>query len=417
MVEKKKKILAIMDHPLSSSGVGTQGRFLINGLVDTGKYSFIVLGAAVKHENHDLIKVNDDFIIKPVDGFGTQDMIRHILATDKPDCILLFTDPRFFLHVWAMEDEIHQICPIAYNHLWDSDPYPKFNSPLYESTDLINCINYPTYEMVHKRFPDKTNYIPHGVPTELYHPLPNNEVRMWRNKLVGTEKNDDFIALFVGRNAKRKMPGDILVSFKMFLDDLQEKYGHKKSTLIMHTNPKDQEGPNLIEVIDMLELQGNVKFSNTIIGFPEMNGVYNAADVIVNRSSAEGFGLPILEAKMAETPGIAIETGGVTRQIKDHETGYEYGVSMPVETRSLVGNQMVPYIYEDLITHKTLAKAFMTMFEKTPEERKEIGKAARLHAIKNYDLKSTISDWDKSLDKLLSTWNKDTHESWRHIEL
>jgi hypothetical protein len=26
-----------------------------------------------------------------------------------------------------MEDEIHQICPITYWHVWDNDPYPAFN--------------------------------------------------------------------------------------------------------------------------------------------------------------------------------------------------------------------------------------------------------------------------------------------------
>ena len=168
---EKKKILMLCDHPLSTSGVGCQARFLINGLIQTGKYSFRVLGGAMKHENYDLVKVNDDLLIKPVDGFGTPEMLRHLLATEQPDALFLFTDPRFFIWVWEMEDEIHQVCPIVYWHVWDNDPYPDFNNVLYESTDLINCHSYKTYEMVNEHFPNKTNFIPHALPNDLFFPL------------------------------------------------------------------------------------------------------------------------------------------------------------------------------------------------------------------------------------------------------
>ena len=66
----KKKIIVISDHALSTSGVGVQTRHLINGLVKKNKWTFRQLGAAMKHDNYDTIKVNDDFIIKPIDGFN-----------------------------------------------------------------------------------------------------------------------------------------------------------------------------------------------------------------------------------------------------------------------------------------------------------------------------------------------------------
>src|SRR5690606_13956087 len=134
---KKTKILMLCDHPLSTSGVGTQARHLIDGLLKTGKYSFRVLGAAVKHERYDPIKVDgkDDYIIKPIDGFGNRDMIRISLMQEKPDAIFIVTDPRFFIWLWEMREEVHQICPIVYWHVWDEQPYPVFNEVLYHSTD------------------------------------------------------------------------------------------------------------------------------------------------------------------------------------------------------------------------------------------------------------------------------------------
>ena len=40
-LDKKIKIFTIGDHPLSSSGVGTQSRYMIEGLLKTEKYQFI----------------------------------------------------------------------------------------------------------------------------------------------------------------------------------------------------------------------------------------------------------------------------------------------------------------------------------------------------------------------------------------
>jgi glycosyltransferase involved in cell wall biosynthesis len=411
MNEKKIKILMLCDHPLSTSGVGSQARWLINGLIGTGKYSFKVFGGAIKHDNYDIIKVNEDFIIKPTNGFGDKNTLRQTLAQERPDVLLLFTDPRFFIWVWEMEDEVHQICPIAYNHLWDNPPWPEFNRVLYESTDLINCINWPTYEMVHERFPEKTNYIPHAVPKNVFFPMKPSDALNLKRTILGADRSEHFVITFVSRNARRKMPSDIMVSFKQFLNALKEKHGHNKATLMMHTDPLDPEGPNLHHVIDMLHLKEHVVFSKERIGFPEMNSLYNISDVVVNRSVNEGFGLGTLEAMMTAKPIIAIKTGGLTRQVENHKTGEQYGIALEPEVRSLVGNQMVPYIYEDFISHKTLASAFMTMYEMGPEKRAEVGQRALAHAREDYEIDNMINDWDKSLTKLCDTWKKGQERS------
>lgn len=415
MVEKKK-ILMLSDHPLSTSGVGTQSRWLIQGLIETGKYTFRCFGGAVKHDNYDTVKVNDDFIIKPTNGFGDKNLLRMTLAVERPDVLLLFTDPRFFIWAWEMEDEIHQICPIAYNHLWDNPPWPEFNRVLYESTDLVNCINYPTYEMVHKHFPDKTNYIPHALPKNIFFPIPDVDRERIKINILGKERADHFVCLYVSRNARRKMPSDVIVSFKMFLDDMEKTHGHRKATLVMHTDPLDVEGPNLHHVIDMLHVKDNVVFSRERIGFPEMNSLYNICDTIVNRSCNEGFGLPTLEMMMTGRPIIAIKTGGLTRQVEDPETGEHYGVALEPECRALVGNQMVPYIYEDFVSHETVAKAILKLYDMGPEHRKLLGERARSYALKNYDMDRLIGDWDRTLTNLTETWKKGKNR-WEAFEI
>ena len=414
---QKKNILLLSDHPLSTSGVGTQARWLVSGLVGTGKYSFKCFGGAVRHENYDTVVVNPDFVIKPTNGFGDRNLLRKTLAQLKPDALMLFTDPRFFIWVWEMEDEIHQICPIVYWHLWDNPPWPEFNRPLYESTDLINCINYPTYEMVKERFPEKTNYIPHAVPTDLYEPLPKEESLKFKEALLGRDRIDHFTCLYVSRNARRKMTSDILLSWKMFLDELSVKKGHKKATMVLHTDPMDQEGTNLYQVIDMLGLKDNIVFSKERIGFGDMKALYNMCDTIVNRSCNEGFGLPTLEMMMCGKPIIALKTGGLSRQVQDPDTGEQFGIALEPEVRTLIGNHMVPYIYEDFVSHETVSNAYMKMYEMGSEEREKLGKRAMERARKEYDIKKMISDWDDTLTKTIDRWKNEPQPKWKVAEL
>lgn len=415
MTQKKHKILLLSDHPLSTSGVGTQARWLINGLINTGRYSFRCLGGAMKHSDYQTTVVNEDFIVKPVDGFGDKNLLRVLLATEKPDALMLFTDPRFFIWVWEMEDEVRQICPIVYNHLWDNPPWPEFNKVLYESTDLINCINYPTYQMVSERFPEKTNFIPHALPAEVFKPCSDNEVSNIKKKLLGDSRSNHFIGLYVSRNARRKMPSDLIQSWKMFLDQLEAKHGHRNATLVMHTDPNDHEGPNLHHVIDLFGLKGNVFFSKDRVGFEEMTALYNASDVVLSRSCNEGFGLSTLEGLYCGKPMVTIKTGGLTRQVVNWETGEEHGVGLDPEVRSLVGNQMVPYIYEDFVSHQTYANAIMKVFEMGPEKRKEIGNKGRQYALKEFSIDRLVSEWDRTLQETFKTW--DSQPKWKDIVL
>ena len=199
------------------------------------------------------------------------------------------------------------------------------------------------------------------------------------------------------------------------MDELEKKHGHRKATLVMHTEPLDPEGPNLHHVIDMMGVKDSVFFSNKRIGFQEMCALYNIFDTVVNRSCNEGFGLGTLEAMMCSKPIIAIKTGGLTRQVEDPETGFQYGIGLDPEVKSLVGNQMVPYIYEDFISHQTLANAFMKMYEMGPEKREELGKNALAHAHKDYNIEDMIKKWDETLMNTIQNWS--TNKQWTHTEV
>tara|TARA_Y100001970_G_scaffold78373_5_gene99757 strand:+ start:23066 stop:24319 length:1254 start_codon:yes stop_codon:yes gene_type:complete len=416
---EKYKILLLSDHALSPSGVGTQSRFLCHGLIEKGHWTIRQLGAAIQHEDYSMSKPHEDFLIKPVDGFGTPEMIRALLATEKPDIILLFTDPRFFVWLWQMEDEVHQVCPIAYWHVWDNKPYPDFNNDFYEATDLINCHSHHTYEQVKEHWPDRTNFIPHALPEEVFFKLGKSLIKEHRSNLLGENKKDDFVLFWVNRNAKRKRPSDVLAAWKMFLDKIDAVNGRKPASLIMHTDPYDPEGPDLVEVAKNLDIVDYVIFSTERVGFQEMNVLHNIADCSINISYAEGFGLGTLESMQVGTPIIAIKTGGLTRQVVDHRDNSENGVALDVEFSSLVGSQNVPYIYEDYVSIETVSNAILKMYEMPLEEREELGRKCMRYALSEFSYQNTIDEWDRTLIQTIEDWKegKSTTNRFEFIEL
>jgi glycosyltransferase involved in cell wall biosynthesis len=411
----KKKILVLSDHALSTSGVGTQTRHLINGLIKKGEWTFRQFGAAIKHSDYRTIVVNDDFIIKPIDGFGSKEMLRVTLATEKPDLLLIFTDPRFFVWLFEMEDEIHQICPIAWWHVWDNWPKPSFNAPFYESTDLINCHSYLTYEICKQDFPEKTNFIPHALPDELFYPLPEYSKVNHRTELLGKTRKDDFVLFWVNRNARRKRPSDVIEAWSMFRRRIEAE-GKRDATLIMHTDPLDQEGPNLHEVVDLFKVKDSVVFSTDRIDFEKMNILHNISDACINVSYAEGFGLATLEAMQCGNPIIAVKTGGLTRQVVDHRDETENGIALNVDFKTCVGSQVVPYIYEDYASNDSIANAIEKMYRMGPENRKKLGEKARQYVKSEFGYQMVIDRWHETLNQTIESW-KGNHKSWKKVTL
>jgi len=400
----KKKILVLSDHALSTSGVGVQTRHLIEGLLKKNKYTFRQFGAALKHADYRTVVVNDDFIIKPIDGFGDRETLRVTLATEKPDALLIFTDPRFFIWLFEMEDEIHQICPIIWWHVWDNTPYPKFNDPLYRATDSINCHSYHTYTQLSEHHSEKTNFIPHTVPEEIFKKLPENERINSKRALLGNSKEDDFVGIWINRNAKRKRSSDVLESWKIFLEDLEKNEGHRNATLIMHCDPHDPEGANLLIVSEMMGIQDNVLFSRDRIDFDQMNILYNISDFCLNISFAEGFGLSTLESMQAGTPIIAAKTGGLTRQVVDHRDGTENGVALDIDFKTLVGSQGVPYIHEDYVSSENVAKGIMKMYNKTDTEKSMLSDKVMRYVKNSFYYDDMIDSWDKELTATIQNW-------------
>tara|TARA_B100001094_G_C18195434_1_gene810446 strand:+ start:3777 stop:5060 length:1284 start_codon:yes stop_codon:yes gene_type:complete len=425
---KKTKILVLADHPLSPSGVGSQTRYFIEALLKTGRYQFICLGGAMKHQNYDPISVDpwgDDWRVVPIDGYGTPEMIRSALQQEKPDVLWFMTDPRFYEWLWEVENEVRANVPMVYYHVWDNFPAPEYNGKWYRSTDEIVAISKVTYECVKEVVPDSSlHYLPHAVPPQWFHPIKNTEesntANLLRDRVANsTEKFKNpkkKIFFWNSRNARRKQPGTLIWWFKEFLDEV----GHDKATLLMHTDARDPHGQDLPMILDRLGLNdGQVLLSTEKVGPEELAHMYRAADFTIGISDAEGFGLSTLESLTCGTPIIVNMTGGLQEQVTDGENWFGWGIQP--SSKSVIGSLQVPYIYEDRISQADFTSVMKKALKLSKPKYEKMSQAGLEHIKNNYSFESFQDNWVKLMDDVVEkhgSWeDRRNHKRWHFMEV
>ena len=416
-MDKKIKILTLSDHPMSPSGVGTQSKYIIEGMLKTGKYKVLSLGGAIKHPDYRPQKTEqwgDDWLIFPVDGYGTQDVVRSIMRTEKPDIVWFMTDPRFWGWLWQMENEIRPNVPMIYYHVWDNYPYPSFNRKFYLSNDHIATISKLTDDIVANVSPEvERTYVPHAVNTDIFKRLPEEAILKFRRDNLKID-DDRFIFFWNNRNARRKQSGSLIWWFAQFL-----KQTGKKATLIMHTDPKDVHGQDLHAIMAELGLVNReVLISEQKVPPENLAYFYNAADATINISDAEGFGLATLESLACETPIIVTKTGGLQDQVRNGDQ--LFGIEIIPSSQAVIGSQEVPYIYEDRIAEQQMVGALNTFTDIPKETRKLIGQAGRQHVINNFNFTDFINRWDKIFTDTYEnkgSWPNRAYKAWELIEI
>jgi glycosyltransferase involved in cell wall biosynthesis len=399
---------------------------MIEALLQSGKFEVVSLGGAIKHPDHKPQKTEqygDLWKIYPVDGYGTADAVRSILRTERPDILWFMTDPRFFPWLWIIEQEVRPLVPMIYYHVWDNKPYPMFNKRFYDSNDKVVTISKVTDEIVRNVSPDvDTEYLPHAVDGSIFAPMSQDSLKEFRNGFYNIpEGEDDNKVTFFwnNRNARRKQSGSLIWWFKEFLDDV----GHDKARLVMHTDPHDQHGQDLVAIMNQTGMvDGQVLLSTQKISPDRLAMMYNAADCTVNISDAEGFGLATLESLSCGTPIIVTMTGGLQEQVTDGTNWF--GIGLEPSSKAVIGSQDVPYIYEDRIGSQQLVSALKKVYEMSSADRSKLGLAGREHTLNNYNFQVYTDRWVSLLEEAYEhygSWNhpdgRKNYKGWEHTEL
>jgi len=424
----KKKILVIADHPLSPSGVGTQTKYMIEALLKTGRYQFVCLGGAIKHNSYEPQAVepwNDDWRIFPIDGYGTPEAIRSVLQREKPDALWFMTDPRFFGWLWEMENEIRAHVPLVYYHVWDNFPAPQFNGRYYRSTDEVITISKVTAAILDEVAPESHyGYLPHAVHSAHFHPAVTEEEKtktqtLRDNLIYGSEKYANpkkKVFVWNNRNARRKQSGTLIWWFKEWLD----KVGHDKACLVMHTDPRDPHGQDLPHLIERLGVgDGQVYLSTNKVSMEELAVIYDAADFTINISDAEGFGLATLESLSCGTPIIVNMTGGLQEQVTDGKNWFGWGIQPA--SKAVIGSLQVPYIYEDRISQEDFTDTMTKALNVSTKAYKRMSTLGRQHVLKNYNFDNYEKQWVATMDDIIEkhgSWeNRKVYERWHLLEV
>ncbi len=417
----KKKILLLSDDLRMTSGIANVSKQLVLGTVD--KYDWVQLGAAIKHPDQgkvfDLSEsvqnetgVKDAYVkLYPSDGYGNADVIRQLLMVEKPDAILHFTDPRYWIWLYEIEHEIRQTCPLFFYHIWDDLPDPKYNRNYYESCDWIGCISKQTYGIVKRvgtwdkekhwnKLEDwQVSYVPHGINSDLYKPVDVPED--FKKRIFG-DKEYDFVLYWNNRNIRRKQPMDAMLAFDEFRQTLRPEQ-QDKVCMVMHTEPVQEHGTDLPTFVEHCMPDSKVIFVPDKFSETELNYLYNLADVTINLASNEGFGLATAESAMAGTPIIVNVTGGMQDQCGFREKGsgkllmeedyveigslhdrYKKNTHVwgdwvkPIwPVRSTTGSVPTPYIFDDRVDFIDVAPLIRDWYDMGREARKAAGLKGR----------------------------------------
>ena len=444
---ERKKILFLCDDIRMHSGIATMAREIVIGT--SHRYNWFNVGAAIKHpEQGKIIDVADDTNIHngitdanvkilPIDGYGTPELIRDLIKHEKPDALFFFTDPRYWIWLFQVESEFRKHLPFIYLNIWDDLPAPLYNEVYYESCDTLLAISKQTENINKLVLGDKAKnkiiaYVPHGINEKIFFPLDINNseyenLQKLKKALYG-DKNFEYVIFYNARNIRRKCISDLIAAYQLFVDGITDEQA-SKCALVLHTQVVDENGTDLIAVKDLLcNERSNVIFSTNRISSHELNLLYNLSDIVVLPSSNEGWGLSLTEAMMCGKMIIANVTGGMQDQMRfENEKGEwvkfdenfcsnhfgtykkcgEWAIPVFPSNLSLVGSVPTPYIWDDRLDFRDLAKALKEGLDLGKEEREKRGKAA--HAWVTSDESMMSARWMsnniiKYIDQTLATW-------------
>jgi glycosyltransferase involved in cell wall biosynthesis len=443
--EQRKKILLICDDIRVHSGIATVGREIV--IHTSHHFNWVNIGGAVKHPEEgkrlDLSEstnvnagIDDSSVIMyPVTGYGTPELVRHLIKAEQPDAIMLITDPRYFTWLFAIENEIRKHIPIAYLNIWDDYPAPHYNKAFYEACDLLMGISKQTVNINKLVLRDKAEsrilrYVPHGLNNDIFKPLSkeDEQLKEFKKKLF-QGKEYDFVLFFNSRNIRRKQIPDAMLAYRYFIDKLSIEQA-KKCAFVLHTELVSEHGTDLPAVQELI-LNGeqyNVIYTGDRFDANGMNLLYNSCDAQILLTSNEGWGLSLTEAMLCGLPIIANVTGGMQDQMRfefEDGTWIDFDADFPSNhngtykkhgkwafpvyptNRSLVGSPPTPYIWDDRCTSEDAAEQIMAVYNLGKEGREEVGLAGREWAIGDeagFTAKHQASRVIEAFNTLFETW-------------
>jgi len=387
MTSQKPIILAFTDDIRANTGVGIQARKFLTALAK--KYAVHQIGVSSNVANLSPVEYQG-VIIHPIREYKDKDQFMKVFATLNPDIVILFTDPRFFEQVFLIDNEIRTTAKLCLYHLWDNEPFPEYNNAWYAACDYLIMISKFSYELFKKAGKEVT-WIPHGFDSAEFYPLPQKDKDANRKIFlseVGMKDTNQFIIFWNNRNLHRKRAADVIYAFNEF------NKVNPDSILLMNTDILDLDGTDLKKIVRKFAPNAPIVINIDTLSTEKMNLLYNLADVSLNISYAEGFGLSVGESWMAGTPVICTKTGGMVEQMP--QMAIDKNFVLEPSVRNIHGLVNAPYVFWDYVSVDQVVDALTSMYvlkKYNPQEYERLSVEGMNHVRNNYDVKNTQNLW------------------------
>jgi len=349
-MDKRKIKLFWVGDAVVASGFATVTHGVLDN-ISAEEYDINVLGVNYNGDPHDYnykiwpAKQGGDMM-----GFGK---IKNLVDHIQPDIVVLFNDlwvvSKYHELIEGYEGKVITYFPVdsmGYNLDWVK-PLNKFNR-------VMVYTEFAKRTLREVGFKKRVDIIPHGVNLDKFFPMPKTEARKELNGL----EDDMFIVFNGNRNQPRKRIDLTVKGFCQFAE------GKPDAKIYLHMGLLDS-GWDLLSLmrreckkygLDIAErlIITNPKLSpGNAVTIEHLNVIYNCADVGVNTSLGEGWGLVNFEQAACKVPQI------VTNYSANPELYTDRGLLLPLRQQltSIQINTEGGLVHED-----DLAEALNTYY-------------------------------------------------------
>jgi len=303
---------------VTQTGFSRVSHNVLNGLFNTGMYDIHVLGVNYHGDPH-----NYPYKIYPAVLGGDQlgyKRLETIVKAIKPEVVVLFND------IWVILDYLYILKEAKLENFktaiyFPVDAYgydPEWMDPLYRVDKVLVYTEFAKQVLREAGFRRKVSIVPHGVDTNIYFPVNKSEARQSLNGL----KDEDFIVFNANRNQPRKRIDTTIKAFCKFAKNKPD------ARLYLHMGLVDAGWSIIPLMMRECKLNGIESANKLILTDPNLtpgstvseellNIIYNTADIGLNTSSGEGWGLVNFEQAACGVPQIVPGFAATAEIFKD----------------------------------------------------------------------------------------------------
>lgn len=290
---------------VSQTGFARVTHGVLDQLYMTGDYDIHVLGVNYSGDPHDYpYKIYPARLGGDLLGYNRlRPLVEHI----KPDIIVLFND------IWVIIDYFHILEEMEYRGKTvtyfpvDAEGYmPEWAEPLNKMDRVFVYTKFASRVLRSIGLEKNPEIIPHGINTSIYHPMDKKETRRTLNGL----NEEDFIVFNGNRNQPRKRIDITIKGFCQFAVDKPETRLYLHMGLVdtgWHIIPLMERECKRCGIGDMgkrlIITHPDLSPANSVTE-AHLNSIYNSADIGLNTSMGEGWGLVPFEHAACKVPQI-----------------------------------------------------------------------------------------------------------------